>query len=143
MDIFRTAPIQMLLDRLRQAFAPTPRGMVQPRRTAGAGGTAGPGPLGLVRHETRLSDSAGVERFLPDILGRALARGWIDPEFRTAFLADPKALLETYGVFLPRSIFIRVEADPSSRERLVVYEMRPGQTPRRLLYLQLVMRAGK
>ena len=32
----------------------------------------------LVRQETHLSNVSQVERFLPDILGRALARCWID-----------------------------------------------------------------
>jgi hypothetical protein len=31
-------------------------------------------------------------RFLPDILGRALARSWIDREFQTDFMLDPEGV---------------------------------------------------
>jgi len=97
----------------------------------------------LVDMSTRLVDLDMVEDRLPDILGRALARGWIDPVFRAQLLEDPKALLERYSVFLPSSIMIRPEIDANARERLVVYDVLPGKKPRRLLYLQLVMRAGR
>lgn len=102
-----------------------------------------PSSFRLVEAETRLSDVRTVERYLPDILGRAMARGWIDSEFRRALVADPKRLLETYGVHLPPSIVIRVETDAGERERFVVYKMHTGKAPQRLLYLQLVLRAGR
>ncbi len=97
----------------------------------------------LVDMSTRLVDRDMVEDVLPDILGRALARGWIDPVFQECLLKDPKALLERYSVFLPSSILVRSEHDANRRERLVVYEVLPGKKPQRLLYLQLVMRAGR
>lgn len=98
--------------------------------------------LSLVRSETRMADVPEVEKYLPEILGRALARGWIDRQFRTALARDPKGLLERHGVFLPDTISIEVETAPNARERIVVYEgMGPGA--RRLLYLQLVMVAGR
>lgn len=97
----------------------------------------------LVDMSTRLVDRTMVEDVLPDILGRALARGWIDPVFQERLLEDPKALLERYSVFLPNSILVRSERDANSRNRLVVYEVLPGKRPQRLLYLQLVMRAGR
>ncbi len=112
--------------------------MVQRAYQAGSSGS-----FHLVEAETRLSDVRTVERFLPDILGRAMARSWIDPEFRRALVADPKRLLEIYGVHLPPSIVIRVETDAGERERFVVYKMQTGAAPQRLLYLQLVLRAGR
>ena len=97
----------------------------------------------LVRFETRLKNRAQVESLLPDILGRALARIWIDPGFRKRFADDPKGTLAAYGVFLPDSITIDFLTLESLRPRVVVYEaVAPAGTRRRLLYLQLVMMAG-
>jgi hypothetical protein len=101
-------------------------------------------PEHLVAQETRLLDRKQVERHLPDILGRALARSWIDPDFRDRFLSDPRAILEEYGVFMPPTFSIAIETEGTSRPRVVVYE-KTGRNavPKRLLYLQLVMMAGK
>lgn len=98
----------------------------------------------LVRTETRLKNRAQVERYLPDILGRALARIWIDPLFRDRFAAEPVATLAAYGVFLPDTISIVFETEGTARPRVVVYEQRGPLAPKRwMLYLQLVMMAGK
>lgn len=98
----------------------------------------------LVRTETHLKNRAQVERYLPDILGRALARIWIDPLFRDRFAAEPVATLAAYGVFLPDTISIVFETEGTARPRVVVYEQRGPLAPkRRMLYLQLVMMAGK
>ncbi|MFQ6755428.1 hypothetical protein V6Z72_13860 [Cereibacter sphaeroides] len=98
----------------------------------------------LVRTETRLKNRAQVERYLPDILGRALARIWIDPIFRDRFAADPVATLAAYDVFLPETITIAFEIEGHARPRLVVYEQKgPLRPKQRMLYLQLVMKAGK
>lgn len=102
-----------------------------------------PGGFALVQSETRMHDLPAVEKHLPEILGRALARGWIDRHFRAALACDPKGLLERYGVHLPQSISIEVEAAPNTRERIVVYEGAAPGARRRLLYLQLVMVAGR
>ena len=53
------------------------------------------------RHFTGRED---VREFLPDILGKALARTWIDPEFHSAFDRDPCGTLESHGVFLPEPV---------------------------------------
>lgn len=97
----------------------------------------------LVRHATTLQDIARVERHLPEILGRALARSWIDPHFAADLLADPKGLLARYEVFLPANVVIQVEANPDQRQRIVVYDRGAGGALRRLMYLQLVMMAGR
>lgn len=98
----------------------------------------------LVEQRTRLQDTYEVERFLPDILGRALARSWIDPQFRTRFARDPKGTLAAFDVLLPETISIDYETREASRPRIVVYEKpRYGLTRKRLLYLQLIMMAGK
>ena len=98
----------------------------------------------LVRHETHLRNRSQVERFLPDILGRALARIWIDTTFRLRFETDPKGTLSDYGVHLPEAISIDFVTEGTIRPQAVVYERTAPDAPRRrLLYLQLVMMAGK
>ena len=98
----------------------------------------------LVQHETVLTSRSQIERFLPDILGRALARIWIDPGFRDRFATDPKGTLEYYDVFLPDSIEIDFVTEGTSRPQVVVYERPIRAMPRRrLLYLQLVLTAAK
>ena len=102
-----------------------------------------PDRFALVRRATTLQDIARVERHLPEILGRALARSWIDNEFSAALMADPKALLARYDVFLPESVRISVETSATQRQRIVVHEIQPDGSLRRLMYLQLVMMASK
>ena len=97
----------------------------------------------LVRHSTHLQDLARVERHLPEILGRALARAWIDGDFSDALRADPKGLLARYQVYLPTTVAIEIETTETQRQRIVVYENRQQGDRRRVMYLQLVMLAGK
>ena len=98
----------------------------------------------LVRRETHLRNRAQVERYLPDILGRALARIWIDPAFRDRFATDPKGTLEYYDVFLPDTIEIDFVTEGTIRPQVVVYERPIRAMPRRrLLYLQLILTAAK
>jgi hypothetical protein len=46
-------------------------------------------------------------------------------------------------VFLPDNVRIDVETSATQRQRIVVHEAQPDGTARRLMYLQLVMMAGK
>ncbi len=101
------------------------------------------GKFGLVRQETHLRDTDQVKRFLPDILGRALARIWVDRYFRDDFAADPIGTMAQYNVFLPQGIEVEFETEGVTRPRIVVYEQRRAGPRRRLLYLQLVMKAGQ
>ncbi|MEM8576942.1 MAG: hypothetical protein AAGF60_03745 [Pseudomonadota bacterium] len=104
---------------------------------------ADPWARGLVDRPTRLEDVDRVERHLPDILGRALARSWIDDGFCDALCSDPKRLLERYGVTLPQHVILSVEGRGGERPRIVVSEIGRGYRPRRLMFLQLVMVAGR
>lgn len=118
------------------------------RAYAASGSTPGPDmgePEGfaLVRRAVDLRSTADVERYLPDILGRALARSWVDRAFSLALLRDPFGLLRAHEVHLPDTIDIRTETTENGRQRVVVYERQPNGTLRRLLYLQLVMMAGR
>jgi hypothetical protein len=104
---------------------------------------APPSDFALVRQSTHLQDIARVERHLPEILGRALARAWIDADFSDTLRADPKGLLAHYKVFLPTTVSIELETTETQRQRIVVYENRQHGDRRRVMYLQLVMLAGK
>lgn len=105
---------------------------------------SGPAALDLVAAATSLNDHAQIERYLPDILGRALARAWIDAAFRAEFCARPKATLAAHRIRLPDSIRIDVVTEGQTRPMVIVSETGHGDRPaRRLLYLQLVMVAGK
>ena len=102
------------------------------------------GDYDLVRQETYLRDAADVEKFLPDILGRALARIWIDGRFRDQFAANPKETLAEYGVYLPRNITIDFVTEGTPRPMVVVYEQPSHGGPRqKLMYLRLMMMAGR
>ena len=91
-----------------------------------------------------LKNRSEVRKFLPDILGRVLARTWIDAEFKEQFHDDPQKTLEFNGVYLPEDMSIEFQKPNSDRPRIVVYEQRPNSKFRlRVLYLQLVMMAGR
>jgi len=49
--------------------------------------------------ERHFTDREDVREFLPDILGKALARTWIDADFRTAFDTTPVARLKAMVCF--------------------------------------------
>ena len=91
-----------------------------------------------------LKNRADVRKFLPDILGRVLARIWIDSNFKEEFEQDPQKTLEFNGVYLPEDMSIEFQKPNSDRPRIVVYEQRPNSRFRlRVLYLQLIMMAGR
>ena len=86
--------------------------------------------------ERHFTDREDVREFLPDILGKALARTWIDADFRTAFDNDPCGTLESHGVFLPENMLIEFQRQNADRPRIVVYEQRPNSKFKaRVLYL--------
>jgi len=91
-----------------------------------------------------LKNRADVRKFLPDILGRVLARIWIDSNFKEEFEQDPQKTLEFNGVYLPEDMSIEFQKPNSDRPRIVVYEQRPNSRFKlRVLYLQLIMMAGR
>ena len=61
-------------------------------------------PLDLVNGNLSLHSRDEVKKLLPDIMGKALARIWIDPSFHKDFSADPHATLEKNGVHLPETM---------------------------------------
>ena len=100
--------------------------------------------LDITQKLHHLKNRSEVRKFLPDILGRVLARIWIDSEFKEQFEQDPQKTLEFNGVFLPEDMSIEFQKPNSDRPRIVVYEQRPNSKFRlRVLYLQLIMMAGR
>jgi len=101
-------------------------------------------PFSLVDQAIHLSNRKDVQAILPDVLGRVLARIWIDPEFRDSFKSNPQKTLEFHGIYLPEEMTLEFQKPNSDRPRIVVYEKRPDIKFRlRVLHLQLVMIAGR
>ena len=101
-------------------------------------------PFALVSGNIHFETREDVRSLLPDILGKVLARVWIDPLFHRSFSKDPQDTLEKGGVFLPETMSIEFQKADSDRPRIVVYERRENSKFRlRVLYLQLVMMAGR
>ena len=101
-------------------------------------------PFDITQKLHHLKNRSEVRKFLPDILGRVLARTWIDTEFKEQFHEDPQKTLEFNGVYLPEDMSIEFQKPNSDRPRIVVYEQRPkSKFKLRVLYLQLVMMAGR
>ena len=98
----------------------------------------------LVVDQTTFKSRDDVKERLPEILGKALALIWIDREFADVFARDPQGTLEREGIFLPENMVIEFQKPGSDRPRIVVYERRPNSNFKlRILYLQLVMMAGR
>ena len=79
-----------------------------------------------------------IQEFLPDVLGQALARTWIDKRFLEAFYDFPLEVLERGGVYLPDHISVEFQKEQKSRPKVVVYENEDNKK-RKLLELKLIM----
>ena len=101
-------------------------------------------PASLNIENRRFETREDVRNFLPDILGKTLARIWIDPEFHNNFASNPLKALAENGVMLPENIVVDFQKQDSQRPRVVVFEQKPGSKFKlRIFYLQLVMMAGR
>ena len=101
-------------------------------------------PLDLVNGNLSLGSREEVKKLLPDIIGKALARIWIDSDFHRDFSSAPHSTLQKNGVHLPDTMVVEFQKPNSDRPRIVVYERRPGSKFKvRVFYLQLVMMAGR
>ena len=83
-----------------------------------------------------------IQKYLPDVLGQALARTWIDQRFLDAFFNYPTEILERGGVYLPDRIDIEFEKEEKSRPKVIVFE-RTKTGRRKLLELKLIMVAER
>ena len=101
-------------------------------------------PFQLVNGSLRLESREDVRNLLPDILGKVLARVWLDSNFHREFSQDPQKTLESNGVFLPENMSLEFQKQNTDRPRIVVFEQKPGSKFKlRVFYLQLVMMAGR
>ena len=101
-------------------------------------------PFELVNGKLKLQSREDVRSLLPDILGKVLARVWLDSSFHREFSQDPQKTLESNGVFLPENMSIEFQKQTTDRPRIVVFEQKPGSKFKlRVFYLQLVMMAGR
>ncbi len=79
-----------------------------------------------------------IQEFLPEVLGQALARTWIDKRFLDAFYEYPEEILERGGVYLPDHISVEFMKKDKSRPKVVVYE-NGNKKRRKILELKLIM----
>ena len=100
--------------------------------------------LELVDKDLILKNREDVKKYLPDILGRVLARIWIDKSFKDSFKSNPKEVLNDNGVFLPDDMILEFQKPNSDRPKIIVYEKKEKSKFKvRVVQLQLVMLAGR
>ena len=100
--------------------------------------------LELVDKDLILKNREDVKKYLPDILGRVLARIWIDKSFKDSFKSNPKEVLTDNGVFLPDDMILEFHKPNSDRPKIIVYEKKEKSNFKiRVVQLQLVMLAGR
>ena len=100
--------------------------------------------LELVDKDLILKNREDVKKYLPDILGRVLARIWIDKSFKDSFKTNPKEVLNDNGVFLPDDMILEFQKPNSDRPKIIVYEKKEKSNFKvRVVQLQLVMLAGR
>lgn len=93
-------------------------------------------------HDIIIKDEADVKRLLPDILGQALARAWVDKRFLEAFINYPVEILERSGIYLPSSIKIVFEKEDQSRPKVTIYSV-VGNNMKKVLELKLILVAQR
>ena len=85
-----------------------------------------------------LESEQQIQKYLPEVLGQALARTWIDKRFLDAFYEYPVEVLERGGVYLPSSVSVEFKKEKDQRPKVIVYE-NDKNSKRKLLELKLVM----
>ena len=85
-----------------------------------------------------LESEAEIQKYLPDVLGQALARTWIDKRFLDAFFDYPVEILERGGVYLPEKIELEFNKEEKSRPKVTVFE-KTKNGRKKILELKLIM----
>jgi hypothetical protein len=89
-----------------------------------------------------LETDTDIQKYLPDVLGQALARTWVDKRFLDAFFDYPVEILERGGVYLPEKIELEFSKEEKSRPKVTVFE-RTNDGRKKVLELKLIMVAEK
>ena len=84
-------------------------------------------PFELVDGSLKLRSREEVRNLLPDILGKVLARVWLDSSFHAEFSRDPQRTLEINGVFLPDNMSIEFQKQNTDRPSIVVLSKSQAQ----------------
>ena len=58
-----------------------------------------------------------IQQYLPEVLGQALARTWIDKRFLDAFYKYPVEILERGGVYLPDSVSVEFKKEKNQKDK--------------------------
>ena len=85
-----------------------------------------------------LETESDLQTYLPDVLGQALARTWIDKRFLDAFFEYPVEILERGGVYLPDYIQLEFSKEEKSRPKVTVFEQTKNGR-KKILELKLIM----
>ena len=89
-----------------------------------------------------LETDTDIQKYLPDVLGQALARTWVDKRFVDAFFNYPVEILERGGVYLPEKIQLEFSKEEKSRPKVTVFE-NTNEGRKKVLELKLIMVAEK
>lgn len=96
----------------------------------------------LVDEDINLNSRADIKLQLPDILGRALARSWIDPDYKRQLEIDVQSTLLAGGITIPDQYICEYDKSNGQRAKIVVYEM-SGKLKLKVCGLSLTMMATR
>jgi len=96
----------------------------------------------LVNEDIQLNTRAEIKQQLPDILGRALARSWVDDEYKQQLQDCVHTTLSKGGVNIPADYICEYETTNGQRAKIVVFEQK-GRLKLRVCGLSLTMIATR
>jgi hypothetical protein len=96
----------------------------------------------LVDEDIKLDTREAVKARLPDILGRALARSWVDEEYKLQLQKCVHTTLALGGVTIPDDYICEYETTSGQRAKIVVFEQ-TGKLKLRVCGLSLTMVATR
>ena len=96
----------------------------------------------LVDEDIKLDTREEVKAQLPDILGRALARSWVDPKYKNQLQDCVHTTLAKGGVDIPDDYICEYETTSGQRAKIVVFEQ-TGRLKLRVCGLSLTMVASR
>jgi len=96
----------------------------------------------LVDEDIELGTRADIKAQLPDILGRALARSWVDESYKQQLQHCVHTTLAKGGVAIPDDYICEYETTSGQRAKIVVFEQ-TGKLKLRVCGLSLTMVATR